>query len=49
MSNETLDITTTAGKYKKWALEARRDFINLRLKQDKEIKKMYIDVTEKNN
>lgn len=47
MNNETIDITTTAGKYKKWALEARKDFIDLRLNQDKEIKKMYIDITKK--
>lgn len=47
MSNEILNISTTAGKYKKWALEARRDFINLRLKQDEEIKKMYIDITKR--
>ena len=47
MSNEVIDISTTAGKYKKWALEARRDFIALRLNQDKEIKQMYIDITKR--
>lgn len=47
MSHEIIDITTTAGKYKKWALEARKSFIDLRLNQDREIKKMYIDITKK--
>lgn len=47
MSNEIKDIATTSGKYKKWALEARKNFIDLRLNQDKEIKKMYIDITKR--
>lgn len=46
MSKDIIDITTTAGKYKKWALEARKNFIDLRLKQDKEIKKIYINITK---
>lgn len=47
MSNEAERITKASGKYKKLALEARKEFISLRLKQDKEIKKMYIDITKR--
>lgn len=42
MSNEIEEIKTVAGDYKRWALEARRDYINLRLRQDVEIRALYI-------
>ncbi len=46
MSNEINRIKDAAGSYQKWALEARKDFISLRLNQDKEIKNMYINITK---
>ncbi|HBH3288662.1 TPA: hypothetical protein KSJ28_004061, partial [Clostridioides difficile] len=45
MDKSTLELITVAGEYKKWALEARKKFIDLRLKQDDEIRTMYINIT----
>ncbi len=35
------EIQNAAGEYGKWALEARKQYINLRLRQDLEIRKLY--------
>ncbi len=35
------EIKDAAGEYRKWALEARKQYIDLRLKQDKEIRQLY--------
>ncbi len=42
MSYEIEEIKKAAGDYRCWALEARRDYINLRLRQDVEIRALYI-------
>jgi hypothetical protein len=42
MSKEIDEIKKTAGDYKRWALEARREYVNLRLRQDIEIRALYI-------
>lgn len=42
MSNEIDEIKKAAGEYQRWALEARREYINLRLRQDIEIRALYI-------
>ncbi len=39
--SEISEIKGAAGEYKKWALEARKQYIELRLKQDKEIRHLY--------
>ena len=42
MSREIDEIKDAAGDYRKWALEARKQYINLRLRQDPEIRALYI-------
>ena len=42
MSREINEIKDAAGAYRKWALEARKQYINLRLRQDPEIRALYI-------
>ncbi len=42
MSYEIEEIKKVAGDYRRWALEARREYINLRLRQDVEIRALYI-------
>lgn len=39
--SEIDEIKDAAGAYRKWALEARKQYIDLRLKQDKEIRQLY--------
>lgn len=47
MSDEIEQIKTAAGGNKKYALEAKKDFIDLRLRQDIEIRDMYIRFTDR--
>jgi len=42
MAKEIDEIKKAAGDYQKWALSARKQYIQLRLKQDKEIANLYI-------
>ena len=42
MAKEIDEIKKAAGDYQKWALSARKQYINLRLRQDKEIANLYI-------
>ena len=42
MTREIDEIKDAAGDYRKWALEARKQYINLRLRQDPEIRALYI-------
>ncbi len=42
MSYEIDEIKKAAGDYRKWALEARKKYIELRLRQDPEIRALYI-------
>jgi len=42
MSREIDEIKDAAGAYRRWALEARKKYINLRLRQDPEIRGLYI-------
>ena len=42
MAKEIDEIKKAAGDYQRWALEARKQYINLRLRQDKEIANLYI-------
>lgn len=42
MSQEISKIKDAAGAYRRWALEARKEYINLRLRQDPEIRGLYI-------
>jgi len=42
MAKEIDEIKKAAGDYQKWALAARKQYINLRLRQDKEIVNLYI-------
>jgi len=42
MTKEIDEIKKAAGDYQKWALTARKQYINLRLRQDKEIANLYI-------
>jgi len=46
MSKEIDDLKATAGDYKMWALQARKNFIDLRLQQDLEIRNLYIRLTK---
>jgi len=39
--SEVEQIKAAAGEYRKWALEARKKYIKLRLLQDPEIRKLY--------
>ncbi|MBV4447448.1 hypothetical protein KM799_12620 [Clostridium tyrobutyricum] len=41
MSEEIDDLKTTAGDYKTWALQARKKYIDLRLNNETEIRKLY--------
>lgn len=41
------EIQDAAGDYGKWALSARQQYVNLRLKQDKEIRKLYIRAADR--
>lgn len=41
------EIQDAAGEYGKWALEARKQYIDLRLRQDVEIRKLYIRAAER--
>jgi hypothetical protein len=42
MAKEIDEIKKAAGDYQKWALAARKQYIQLRLKQDKEIANLYL-------
>ena len=42
MSDEIDGIKDAAGAYRRWALGARKEYINLRLRQDPEIRGLYI-------
>ncbi len=42
MSREIDELKNIAGDYRRWALEARRDYIKLRLRQDLEIRALYV-------
>lgn len=46
MSKEIDELKSTAGNYTIWALQARKNFIDLRLKQDLEIRELYIKITK---
>lgn len=46
MSKEIDELKSIAGDYKTWALQARKKFIDLRLKQDLEIRELYIKLTK---
>lgn len=46
MSKEIEELKSVAGDYKTWALQARKKFIDLRLKQDLEIRELYIKLTK---
>ena len=41
MTTEIQQLKATAGPYRKWALKARKSYINLRLRQDPQIQKLY--------
>ena len=47
MSREIEEIKDAAGAYRKWALEARKKYIDLRLKQDLEIRGLYIRAADR--
>jgi len=47
MSNEIQQIKDAAGEYKRWALEARKKYIELRLRQDPEIRGLYIRAADR--
>lgn len=47
MSREIDEIKDAAGAYRKWALEARKKYIELRLRQDPEIRGLYIRVADR--
>lgn len=47
MSREIDEIKDAAGAYRKWALEARKKYIELRLKQDPEIRGLYIRAADR--
>lgn len=46
MSKEIDTLKAIAGEYKKWALQARKRFIDLRLQQDLDIRQLYIKLTK---
>ncbi len=46
MSKEIDELKDAAGDYRRWALEARRDYIKLRLRQDLEIRGLYIKAAD---
>jgi len=45
--SEVEQIKAAAGEYRKWALEARKKYIKLRLLQDPEIRKLYEQAADK--
>ena len=47
MSREMDEIKDAAGVYRKWALEARKKYIELRLRQDPEIRGLYIRAADR--
>ena len=47
MSDEVEQIKKAAGPYKKYALEARKKFIDFRLRQDTEIRNLYIKFADR--
>ncbi len=47
MSREIDELKSAAGAYSKWALEARKQYLDLRLRQDPEIKQLYIRAADK--
>lgn len=46
MSKEIDTLKAIVGDYKKWALQARKRFIDLRLQQDLEIRQLYVKLTK---
>ncbi|MZK53466.1 hypothetical protein [Clostridium beijerinckii] len=46
MSKEIDELKSIAGDYKIWALQARKKFIDLRLRQDLQIRELYIKLTK---
>ena len=47
MTREIDEIKDAAGAYRKWALEARKKYIELRLRQDPEIRGLYIRAADR--
>ena len=47
MAREIDEIKDAAGAYRKWALEARKKYIELRLRQDPEIRGLYIRAADR--
>jgi len=47
MAREIDEIKDAAGAYRRWALEARKKYIELRLKQDPEIRGLYIRAADR--
>ena len=47
MTREIDEIKNAAGAYRKWALEARKKYIELRLRQDPEIRGLYIRAADR--
>ncbi|NMA63007.1 MAG: hypothetical protein GX964_03160, partial [Syntrophomonadaceae bacterium] len=47
MAREIDGIKDAAGAYRKWALEARKKYIELRLRQDPEIRSLYIRAADR--
>ncbi len=47
MSREIEELKDAAGDYKRWALEARKKYIELRLRQDPEIRSLYIRAADR--
>ena len=47
MAREIDEIKDAAGAYRRWALEARKKYIELRLKQDPEIRDLYIRAADR--
>ena len=47
MTREIDEIKDAAGAYRKWALEARKKYIELRLRQDPEIRDLYIRAADR--
>lgn len=47
MAREIDEIKEAAGEYRRWAMEARKQYINLRLRQDPEIRGLYIRAADR--
>lgn len=47
MAREIDEIKEAAGEYRRWALEARKKYIDLRLRQDPEIRGLYIRAADR--